>query len=142
MNSRQTSHGPCFPSRDADHRPAKSIESSRLFRSSYPRGSEMNELLEDVIAAHGGLARWKAFAKVQATIITGGALRGMKGLVPNEHMQTSIDSIFAVGDDNGIALPDSVATAQANVAVQTISWDGVPLISVPKVSVGGRCFPA
>jgi pyruvate/2-oxoglutarate dehydrogenase complex dihydrolipoamide dehydrogenase (E3) component len=57
---------------------------------------------------------------VQATIVAGGALRGMKGLVPNEHMQTSIDSIFAVGDVNGIALPDSVATAQANVAVQTI----------------------
>lgn len=80
----------------------------------------MNELLEDVIAAHGGLARWKAFAKVQATIVAGGALRGMKGLVPNEHMQTSIDSIFAVGDGNGIALLDSVATPQANVAVQTI----------------------
>src|SRR5258708_18767148 len=118
MHSRQNSHGPCFPSRDADHRTAKSIESSRLFRSSYPRGSEMNELLEDVIAAHGGLARWKAFSKGQATIVTGGALRGMKGPVPNEHMQTSIDSIFAVGYGNGIALLYSVATGQANVAVQ------------------------
>ena len=38
----------------------------------------------------------------------------------NDHMQTSIDSIYAVGDVNGIALLDSVATAQANVAVQTI----------------------
>ena len=38
----------------------------------------------------------------------------------NEHMQTLIDSIYAVGDVNGISLLDSVATAQANVAVETI----------------------
>ena len=41
----------------------------------------MSDLLDDVIAAHGGLARWKAFATVQATIVTGGAFWGMKGLV-------------------------------------------------------------
>jgi hypothetical protein len=41
----------------------------------------MSDLLDDVIAAHGGLARWKAFASVQATTVTGGALWGMKGLV-------------------------------------------------------------
>jgi pyruvate/2-oxoglutarate dehydrogenase complex dihydrolipoamide dehydrogenase (E3) component len=38
----------------------------------------------------------------------------------NERMQTAVESIYAVGDVNGIALLDSVATAQANVAVQTI----------------------
>jgi len=38
----------------------------------------------------------------------------------NEHMQTPIDSVYAVGDVTGIGLLDSVATAQANVAVETI----------------------
>jgi dihydrolipoamide dehydrogenase len=38
----------------------------------------------------------------------------------NEYMQTSVTSVYAIGDVNGIALLDSVATAQANVAVQTI----------------------
>jgi dihydrolipoamide dehydrogenase len=38
----------------------------------------------------------------------------------NEHMQTPIESIYAVGDVTGIRLLDSVATAQANVAVETI----------------------
>ena len=38
----------------------------------------------------------------------------------NEHMQTPIESIYAVGDVTGISLLDSVATAQANVAVETI----------------------
>lgn len=38
----------------------------------------------------------------------------------NEHMQTPIESIYAVGDVTGISLLDSVATAQANVTVETI----------------------
>jgi pyruvate/2-oxoglutarate dehydrogenase complex dihydrolipoamide dehydrogenase (E3) component len=43
------------------------------------------------------------------------------GWIPvNESMRTAVDSVYAIGDVNGIALLDSVATAQANVAVQTI----------------------
>jgi dihydrolipoamide dehydrogenase len=38
----------------------------------------------------------------------------------NEHMQTTIESIYAIGDVNGISLLDSVATAQANVAIDHI----------------------
>ena len=38
----------------------------------------------------------------------------------NEHMQTSIESVYAIGDVNGISLLDSVATAQANVAINHI----------------------
>jgi hypothetical protein len=34
----------------------------------------MSDLLDDVIAAHGGLTQWKAFTTVRATIVTGGAL--------------------------------------------------------------------
>src|ERR1700746_1494955 len=37
------------------------------------------ELLEKALAAHGGLARWSCFATLQATIVTGGALFGLKG---------------------------------------------------------------
>jgi dihydrolipoamide dehydrogenase len=35
-------------------------------------------------------------------------------------MQTAIDSIYAIGDVNGISLLDSVAAAQANIAVENI----------------------
>lgn len=38
------------------------------------------ELLDQVLAAHGGLMRWNSFNKVCATIVTGGSLWGMKGL--------------------------------------------------------------
>lgn len=38
-----------------------------------------NELLQKALAAHGGLSRWGCFATVQASIVTGGQLFGMKG---------------------------------------------------------------
>jgi dihydrolipoamide dehydrogenase len=47
--------------------------------------------------------------------LTGGAW-----IPVNECMQTSIESVYAVGDVNGISLLDSVATAQANVAIENI----------------------
>lgn len=40
----------------------------------------MTHLLDRIIATHGGLGRWRRFETVQATIITGGAFWGMKGL--------------------------------------------------------------
>lgn len=40
----------------------------------------MIELLSKVLAAHGGLERWKTLGKVSATILSGGGLLPMKGL--------------------------------------------------------------
>jgi dihydrolipoamide dehydrogenase len=42
----------------------------------------------------------------------------------NDHMRTKVESIYAIGDVTGMALLDSIAKAQANVAVQTIL--GIP----------------
>ncbi|MDH4565721.1 hypothetical protein E8E95_03420 [Pseudomonas sp. BN414] len=39
-----------------------------------------SELLERVLVAHGGRERWNAFTRVDASIVTGGSLWGMKGL--------------------------------------------------------------
>ena len=45
----------------------------------------------------------------------------VSGFIPvNAQMQTSVPSIYAIGDINGIMLLDSAAYAQARVAVQTI----------------------
>lgn len=38
-----------------------------------------SELLQMALEAHGGLSRWGCFATVQATIVTGGQLFGLKG---------------------------------------------------------------
>jgi hypothetical protein len=34
----------------------------------------MNDLLAQVIAAHGGIGRWDTFKRVTATVVTGGGL--------------------------------------------------------------------
>jgi hypothetical protein len=41
----------------------------------------MNELLSDVVRAHGGFSRWRALNKVEATIVTSGGFWALKGLV-------------------------------------------------------------
>lgn len=42
--------------------------------------SQGSELLERVLAAHGGQERWRGFTQVDASIVTGGSLWAMKGL--------------------------------------------------------------
>lgn len=42
--------------------------------------SQKSELLDRVLEAHGGLDRWSQFSRVEASITSGGALWGMKGL--------------------------------------------------------------
>src|SRR3954453_22187243 len=42
----------------------------------------MSKLLADVIEAHGGLDRWRSVSLGEATIVTGGDLWGLKGLIP------------------------------------------------------------
>ncbi|MGF6770567.1 hypothetical protein P3T18_003046 [Paraburkholderia sp. GAS199] len=39
----------------------------------------MSDLLQRVVDAHGGIDRWNKFKQVQATIVTGGELWGIKG---------------------------------------------------------------
>ncbi|MDD0997145.1 hypothetical protein M5G20_14905 [Pseudomonas sp. TNT2022 ID1044] len=41
----------------------------------------MSDLLNKVLDAHGGLERWKRFNTVKATIVSGGELWGIKGVV-------------------------------------------------------------
>ena len=39
----------------------------------------MTDLLDAVLAAHGGLERWRQFSSMEATIVTGGELWQIKG---------------------------------------------------------------
>ena len=39
----------------------------------------MNELLARIVEAHGGMDRWKAYEKVEATIVSGGGFFSLKG---------------------------------------------------------------
>lgn len=41
----------------------------------------MNALLKDVLAAHGGLERWRRLSSVDATIVSGGGFFALKGII-------------------------------------------------------------
>ena len=42
----------------------------------------MNDLLQHVLAAHGGLDRWRELSTVRASIVTGGELWGLEAPGP------------------------------------------------------------
>ena len=78
----------------------------------------MNELLSEVLEAHGGLERWRKFTTLSATIVTGGELWGLKGLVQDaEPRRMTIDlhrewgSVDPFGDPNWLTdfSPDRIA---------------------------------
>lgn len=41
----------------------------------------MNDLLDQVLAAHGGLDRWRRLSRVDATIVSGGGFFALKGII-------------------------------------------------------------
>jgi hypothetical protein len=58
----------------------------------------MNELLKNVLEAHGGLARWNKFSTVRTQIVTGGGLWALKGLIQDaapREMTVSLREEFA-----------------------------------------------
>ncbi len=100
----------------------------------------MNKLLEDVIEAHGGLEQWNKFSSVTATLVTGGGLWGMKGLVqdstPREmtvrlHEQTA--SVVPFGQ------PDWRTAFTCNrIAIETTSGETVRERADPRASFAGH----
>ncbi|MFI1564421.1 hypothetical protein ACH4ZX_15440 [Streptomyces sp. NPDC020490] len=50
-----------------------------------PQDPQASPLLREVLSAHGGMGRWREVHTVRATIVTGGVLWGMKGLVQDPH---------------------------------------------------------
>ena len=58
----------------------------------------MNDFLQQVLDAHGGLARWNQLKSVKARIITGGGLWALKGLIQDpapREMTVSLHEQFA-----------------------------------------------
>lgn len=53
----------------------------------------MNDLLQQVLDAHGGLERWNSFKTLQATIVTGGELWGLKGVTQDAMPRTMTVSL-------------------------------------------------
>ena len=45
----------------------------------------MNDLLANIIDANGGMERWNAYEKVDATIVSGGGFFPLKGVLEDSH---------------------------------------------------------
>jgi hypothetical protein len=83
----------------------------------------MNELLQDAIEAHGGMAAWERWRTLQVTIVTGGGLWGLKGLVqdpmPREMTVTLHEQLASVAP---FGRPEwRSAYSPARIAIETAS---------------------
>jgi hypothetical protein len=77
----------------------------------------MNELLTKVIDAHGGLERWRSYAKVEATIVSGGGFFALKGVLPDAdprrmavwlHEERSSVTPYGAPDQRTMFTPDRI----------------------------------
>lgn len=89
-------------------------------------------LLEDVIEAYGGLARRKAFERVEATVVTTGGLFPLKGLPTDRtrrrmtawlHEQRSSVSPFGAPDQRTSFTADRIAVEKTDGAIVAESRD-------------------
>jgi hypothetical protein len=77
----------------------------------------MNELLARVIDAHGGMERWNAYEEVEATIVSGGGLFALKGLVQDStprrmtvwlHEERASVSPYGAADQRTMFTPERI----------------------------------
>src|ERR1700694_1093343 len=78
----------------------------------------MNELLAKVIEAHGGMERWKEYERVEATIVSGGGLFALKGVLQDPsprrmtvwlHEERSSVMPYGAPDQRTMFTPDRIA---------------------------------
>ena len=78
----------------------------------------MSELFDQVLNAHGGLARWRSFSKMQATIVSGGGLFPLKGIIQDAnprrmtawlHEERASVTPFGAPDQRTMFTPDRIA---------------------------------
>src|SRR5262249_25652697 len=78
----------------------------------------MNKLLAEVLDAHGGVDRWREYAKVDATIVSGGGFFALKGFMPDPnprrmtvwlHEERSSVTPYGAADQRTMFTPDRIA---------------------------------
>jgi hypothetical protein len=86
----------------------------------------MDTLLGQVLEAHGGLERWRRYSMVEATIVTGGGLFPLKGLMQDRnprrmtvwlHEERSSITPFGAPDQRTMFTPDRIAIEKLDGAL-------------------------
>jgi hypothetical protein len=100
----------------------------------------MNQLLADILDAHGGMNRWHEYHKVEATIVSGGGLFQLKGIPQDptpRRMSVSLheerSSVFPFGtpDQRTMFTPE-------RIAIEKLDGTLVAQRFAPKDSFGGH----
>jgi len=86
----------------------------------------MDQLLAEVIEAHGGMDRWKAYQQVEASIVSGGGFFALKGLIQDPdprrmtvwlHEQRSSVLPYGAPDQRTMFTPDRIAIEKVDGTV-------------------------
>jgi len=105
-----------------------------------PERKAMNDLLQKVLDAHGGLDRWNKFSTVSAQLTTGGGLWALKGLIQDaapRRMTVSTHEEFASVAPFG--QPDWRTSFRPDrVAIETIDGTAVRERDNPRASFDGH----
>ncbi|SCK32045.1 hypothetical protein VAR608DRAFT_2774 [Variovorax sp. HW608] len=100
----------------------------------------MNDLLQQVLKAHGGLDRWNQFSSVTAQLSTGGGLWALKGLIQDaapRQMTVSTQEEFASVTPFG--QPDwRTSFRPGRVAIETLDGTVVRERDNPRASLDGH----
>jgi hypothetical protein len=102
----------------------------------------MNDLLTHVIDAHGGLTRWKQHNVLTATLVTGGGLWALKGLIQDPSprtMQVSLHEERASVAPFGKPEWRTAFTAD-RVAIETVDGEIVKERQHPRASFDGHAM--
>src|SRR5438132_7699954 len=100
----------------------------------------MSDLLETVIAAHGGLARWNQLTNVTARLVQGGALWALKGqagvlddvvVTASLHEERVSHRPFGAADRHSSFTPE-------RVAIETDDGTVVEALDHPRASFAGH----
>jgi len=100
----------------------------------------MTDLLETVIAAHGGLTRWNQLDAVSVHAVNGGALWALKGqpgvlddvfVRANLHQERESHHPFGAPDRRSTFTPE-------HVAIETTQGDVVEALNQPRASFAGH----
>ncbi len=83
----------------------------------------MNDLLAKIIDAHGGMDRWKAYKKVDATIVSGGGFFALKGIIQDPdprrmsvwlHEERASLLPYGAPDQRSVFTPEKVVIEKVN----------------------------
>jgi hypothetical protein len=86
----------------------------------------MNGLLAQVIEAHGGMERWKEYERVEATIVSGGGLFALKGVLQDPsprrvttwlHEERSSVMPYGAPDQRTMFTPERIAIEKLDGAL-------------------------